>query len=45
MVRDEEGFGPDPEAFRPERFFDPNVRDPGQIIWGFGRRYCVYSSI
>ena len=38
---------PDPDAFKPERFLtpegelNPNVMDPNQIAFGFGRR-CVY---
>ncbi|KAH9852971.1 CyP450 monooxygenase [Lenzites betulinus] len=33
---------PEPEAFRPERFLDPNsdVLDPTIVAFGFGRRIC-----
>ena len=36
---------PDPDAFKPERFLqdgkpNPNVRDPNEVAFGFGRR-CV----
>ncbi|OCH88084.1 O-methylsterigmatocystin oxidoreductase [Obba rivulosa] len=36
---------PDPEMFIPERFIkdgkmNPNVKDPGAIAFGFGRRIC-----
>jgi len=40
MSRDRDVYGPDPEVFRPERHFDLNVRDPVQIMFGFGRRIC-----
>jgi hypothetical protein len=44
MTHDEEVY-PDPESFKPERFikngtFNQNVRDPHDIVFGFGRR-CV----
>jgi hypothetical protein len=44
MTRDEEVY-PDPECFKPERFIkngtlNKNVRDPRDIVFGFGRR-CV----
>ncbi|KAI5888148.1 cytochrome P450 [Schizophyllum commune H4-8] len=38
---------PDPYAFKPERFLsadgklDPQVRDPGTMAFGFGRRVCL----
>ncbi|KAI0800093.1 cytochrome P450 [Fomes fomentarius] len=36
---------PDPETFKPERFLkdgilDPNVLNPSNIVFGFGRRIC-----
>lgn len=40
-----------PEAFQPERFlkpngeFNPDVFDPRQVIFGFGRRKWCVSSI
>lgn len=43
MMRNLEDF-PDPETFNPERYLDkdgsidPNVRDPRDIVFGFGRR-------
>ena len=48
MLHDEETY-PDPSTFKPERFLttnkttgklelDPNVRDPGLMAFGFGRR-------
>jgi cytochrome P450 len=44
MTRDEEVY-PDPESFKPERFIqngtlNKNIRDPRDIVFGFGRR-CV----
>ena len=33
----------DPEEFKPERFFDPQTRDPVKYVFGFGRR-CVPST-
>lgn len=33
-------YGPDPDAFRPERFLETNVRDPSSYVLGFGRRIC-----
>ncbi|KAL1748612.1 cytochrome P450 [Schizophyllum fasciatum] len=55
MTHDESVY-PDPDTFKPERFLDsagqldPNVRDPGDIVFGFGRRVCpgrhmAYSSV
>ncbi|KAI0674475.1 cytochrome P450 [Trametes maxima] len=32
---------PEPEEFRPERFLDPNVRDPSTFVFGAGRRICA----
>ncbi|KAL1742443.1 cytochrome P450 [Schizophyllum fasciatum] len=43
----EEAAYPDPYAFKPERFLtadgriDPDVRDPGKLVFGFGRRNCI----
>ena len=45
MTRDEAVY-PDPESFKPERFIkngaiDKEIRDPRDIIFGFGRRcFC-----
>jgi cytochrome P450 len=46
MTRDEEVY-PDAEFFKPERFFkdgtlNKEIRDPRDIVFGFGRR-CVFS--
>ena len=43
MSRDEAVY-PNPDRFLPERFLkdgniDPNVRDPADFVFGFGRRY------
>jgi len=40
MSRNERDYTPDPDAFRPERFLEADVRDPGQYVFGFGRRIC-----
>jgi hypothetical protein len=45
MTRDEEVF-PDAESFEPERFIkegvlNKEVRDPRDILFGFGRR-CIF---
>ncbi|KAL1753730.1 cytochrome P450 [Schizophyllum commune] len=45
LVHDETVY-PDSHTFKPERFLDANgkvdrtVRDPGDIVFGFGRRIC-----
>ena len=47
MLQDEHHY-PDPSKFKPERFLgengqlDPKVRDPGNIAFGFGRRYAIF---
>lgn len=38
MSRNEKEYGPDTDAFRPGRFLDSNARDPGEYVFGFGRR-------
>jgi len=40
MSRDMANYGPDPEAFRPERFLKSQIQDPFSYIFGFGRRIC-----
>jgi len=40
MIRDKDIYGQDAEAFRPERFIESKLRDPGLIVFGFGRRIC-----
>jgi cytochrome P450 len=41
---------PDPMAFNPDRFLDadgklnPDIMDPAQASFGFGRRLCVRSN-
>ncbi|KAJ3565869.1 hypothetical protein NP233_g7367 [Leucocoprinus birnbaumii] len=46
MLHSEEAFGSNPDRFRPERFLDekgqvnPDVKDPRDIAFGFGRRVC-----
>ncbi|KAL1742445.1 cytochrome P450 [Schizophyllum fasciatum] len=46
MMHDESVY-PDPDSFKPERFLtadgklDPNMRDPANMAFGFGRRACV----
>lgn len=44
MLHDEQLY-PDPYSFSPERFLkdgqlDPNIKDPAEIAFGFGRRIC-----
>ena len=46
MTRDEEVY-PDAESFKPERFIKngaltKDVRDPRDIVFGFGRRYAFF---
>ena len=38
MSRDQVEYGPDVEAFNPERFLDSEAMDPAQYVFGFGRR-------
>ncbi|OSD04423.1 CyP450 monooxygenase [Trametes coccinea BRFM310] len=40
ISRDPEAY-PDPEEFKPERFLDPNTRDPMAYVFGNGRRICT----
>jgi len=40
MSRNEKDYGPNPDAFRPERYLESDVRDPSTYIFGFGRRIC-----
>ncbi|KAK0440601.1 cytochrome P450 [Armillaria borealis] len=54
MLHDETAY-PEPHSFMPERFMkegklNPDIRDPGTVLFGFGRRICparymAYSSI
>ncbi|KAK0234561.1 cytochrome P450 [Armillaria nabsnona] len=54
MLHDETTY-PEPHSFIPERFMkegklNPDIRDPGTVLFGFGRRICparymAYSSI
>ncbi|KAF8574681.1 cytochrome P450 [Ramaria rubella] len=39
ILRDENRFGPDPDAFNPDRFLKPGVAEP-VAAFGFGRRIC-----
>jgi hypothetical protein len=46
MTRDEEVY-PDAESFKPERFIkngalNKDIRDPRDIVFGFGRRYTLF---
>ena len=46
MTRDEEVY-PDAESFKPERFLrngtlNKEIRDPRDIVFGFGRRYVFF---
>ncbi|KAJ8079620.1 hypothetical protein PM082_011207 [Marasmius tenuissimus] len=47
MMHDEAVY-PDPFSFKPERFLtlggqlDPNVQDPAQAVFGFGKRYLEF---
>jgi cytochrome P450 len=38
MTHDKTVYGSDADLFRPERFLEADLRDPGDIIFGFGRR-------
>jgi hypothetical protein len=46
MTRDEEVY-PDAESFKPERFIkdgalNENIKDPPDIVFGFGRRWVLF---
>ncbi|CDO75200.1 hypothetical protein BN946_scf184794.g7 [Trametes cinnabarina] len=40
LSRDTEEYS-DPDEFKPERFLDPNRRDPMAYVFGNGRRICA----
>ena len=40
MSRDPSAY-PDPFNFVPERYLDPDTRDPSRLQFGFGRRYVT----
>ena len=49
MLRDEEVY-PDPNTFNPDRFIKDGVlnreiRDPRDIVFGFGRRFVYFLSL
>ncbi|KAH9913262.1 uncharacterized protein B0H18DRAFT_1126463 [Fomitopsis serialis] len=39
MTRNVEQYS-DAEAFRPERFLSPEIEEPRNIVFGYGRRLC-----
>jgi cytochrome P450 len=48
MLRDEEVY-PDPTVFNPDRFIkdgvmNKEIRDPRDIVFGFGRRFVQFCS-
>lgn len=45
MAHDKGVYGPDADLFRPERFLEEHLRDPKQIVFGFGRRWVGDSQI
>lgn len=50
MLRNEEDYGPDPDAFNPERFLKDgklnlDIREPSTMAFGFGRRFVLSLNI
>ena len=49
MLHNPEDY-PEPRLFNPDRFIkdgklNPDVRDPLTVVFGFGRRYVMFSSV
>ena len=40
MLRDPTAY-PDPLNFVPDRYLDPDTRDPSRLQFGYGRRYVI----